>query len=229
MKIYGLQKLTLLDFPGCTACTVFLAGCDLRCPFCHNAELIRAEIPPVMEEEELLAFLRKRRGLLDGVVFTGGEPLLHPDLPVLMEKTRSLGYRIKLDTNGCHPEALADVLRQNLADYIAMDIKNSPERYAVTSGTDRVDLDKISRSISLLMTEAPDYEFRTTVVAQLHDEDSFRDIGTWIRGARRYFLQSFTDRDSVPFAGLSAPSPEEMRHYADLVRPFIPSVSLRGV
>ena len=229
MKINGLQKLTLLDFPGRTACTVFLAGCDLRCPFCHNANLLDGSAEAVMDDAELLAFLGKRQGLLDGVAFTGGEPLLRRELPALMEKIRELGYAVKLDTNGCHPDALRTVLEHGLADYVAMDIKNSPERYPATAGVERVDMEKINESISLLMTKAPDYEFRTTVVAQLHDEDSFRAIGPWIRGAKRYFLQAFTDRDTVPFAGFSAPARETMEEYAQILRPFIPTVSLRGM
>lgn len=229
MKIHGLQKLTLLDYPGYTACTVFLAGCDLRCPFCHNADLLDASADALMDDGELLDFLKKRTGLLDGVAFTGGEPLLRRELPELMEKIRRLGYRIKLDTNGCHPAALRTVLDRGLVDYVAMDIKNSPERYAQTVGTAHVDMDTINESISLLMTRAPDYEFRTTVVAQLHDEESFRQIGPWLRGAKRYFLQAFADRDSVPFAGFTAPSREEMSRYAQIVKPFIPSVETRGI
>jgi len=229
MIIHGLQKLTLLDFPGHTACTVFLGGCDLRCPFCHNSDLLDMSAPGVMDDTELLDFLKKRQGLLEGVAFTGGEPLLRKDLPELMEKIRSLGYLVKLDTNGCHPEQLKNVLDRGLADYVAMDIKNSPERYAATCGVEKVDMDSVSRSIELLMTQAPDYEFRTTVVAQLHDEESFKSIGPWIKGAKRYFLQAFTDRDSVPFAGFSAPSKEKMEAYAELVRPFVESVSLRGL
>ena len=229
MNINGLQKLTLLDFPGRTACTVFLAGCDLRCPFCHNADLLDGSAEVVMDDTDLLAFLEKRRGLLDGVAFTGGEPLLRRDLPALMEKIRALGYAVKLDTNGCHPDALAAVLDRGLVDYVAMDIKNSPDRYAATAGVAAVDMDKINESIALLMGRAPDYEFRTTVVAQLHDADSFRAIGPWLRGAKRYFLQAFTDRDSVPFAGFTAPTKAEMESYAALLRPHIPSAALRGI
>ncbi len=229
MKIHGLQKLTLLDFPGYTACTVFLAGCDWRCPFCHNSDLLDGSAEAVMDDEELLSFLEKRKGLLDGVAFTGGEPLLRKELPELMEKVRSLGYRTKLDTNGCHPKELKQILRRGLADYVAMDIKNDPARYPVTAGVDTVDMDKINESISLLMHDAPDYEFRTTVVAQLHDEDSFRQIGPWLQGAKRYFLQAFADRDSVVFSGFSAPSRETMERYAGILRPFIPAAALRGV
>lgn len=229
MKINGIQKLTLLDYPGHTACTVFLAGCDLRCPFCHNSELISAAAPAVMEEEELFSFLNKRKGILDGVAFTGGEPLLRPELPDVMARIRELGYLVKLDTNGTHPERLAAILAQGLADYVAMDIKNSPERYAETAGVETVDTEKITESISLLTGSTIDYEFRTTVTEQLHDAESFRKIGPWIRGANHYFLQAFADRDTVVYAGFSAPSPEKMQEYADLVRPYVREAGLRGV
>ena len=182
MKIHGLQKMTLLDFPGRVACTVFLGGCDMRCPFCHNAELIDGSAPAVMEEEELLAFLRKRQGLLEGVAITGGEPLLRPDIMPLMEKIRDLGYPVKLDTNGTHPDRLRQIIDRGLVAYVAMDIKNSPERYAETAGLEKLDLEPVRESVSLLMEGRTDYEFRTTIVAELHDAESFRGIGAWIRG-----------------------------------------------
>ncbi len=228
MKIHGLQKMTLLDFPGKVACTVFLGGCDLRCPFCHNAELIDGSAPAVMEEEELLAFLKKRQGLLEGVAVTGGEPLLRPDIIPLAEKIRDLGYPLKLDTNGTHPDRLRQIIDRGLAAYVAMDIKNSPERYALTAGLDAMDLGPVRESVSLLMEGGTDYEFRTTVVAELHDEESFRGIGEWIRGARRYFLQKFTDRDTVPFGGFHAPTDAQMRAYAEIARGYVPSAELRG-
>jgi len=229
MKIHGLQKMTLLDFPGRVACTVFLGGCDMRCPFCHNAELIDGSAPPIMDEEELLAFLRKRKGLLDGVAVTGGEPLLRPDFISLAEKIRDLGYPLKLDTNGTHPDRLREIIRRGLADYVAMDIKNSPARYAETAGLEELDLAPVRESVSILMEGKTEYEFRTTVVAQLHDADSFREIGKWIRGAKRYFLQKFTDRDTVPFGGFCAPSDDEMRQYAEIAREYVPGTELRGI
>ena len=229
MIIHGLQKMTLLDFPGRVACTVFLGGCDMRCPFCHNAELIDGSAPPVMEEEELLAFLKKRQGLLEGVAITGGEPLLRPDIISLAEKIRDLGYPMKLDTNGTHPDRLREIIDRGLAAYVAMDIKNSPDRYAVTAGVDTLDMGKIRESVSLLMEGRTDYEFRTTVVAELHDADSFRGIGEWIRGAKRYYLQKFTDRDTVPFGGFHAPADNEMHAYAEIAREYVPSVELRGM
>ena len=177
MKIHGLQKMTLLDFPGRVACTVFFGGCDMRCPYCHNAELLDGTAPAVMDDTELLAFLKKRQGLLDGVCFTGGEPLLQKDLPEFAAKVRDLGYPVKLDTNGNHPDRLEKMIREGLVQYVAMDIKNSPERYAETAGLRQMDLAPIRESVSLLMEGKTDYEFRTTVVAELHDDESFEQIG----------------------------------------------------
>ena len=229
MKIHGLQKMTLLDFPGRVACTVFFGGCDMRCPFCHNAELLDGSAPPVMSDEELLQFLKKRQGLLDGVAFTGGEPLLQKDLPELAARIREMGYPVKLDTNGTHPERLRGMIRDGLVQYVAMDIKNSPDRYAETAGLEALDLGPVRESVALLLEGAVDYEFRTTAVAELHDDRSFEQIGPWIRGAQRYYIQCFTDRDTVPFGGLHAPTEEQLKRWAEIVRPFVPAVSLRGV
>ena len=229
MKIHGLQKMTLLDFPGRVACTVFFGGCDMRCPFCHNAELLDGSAPPVMDEEELLSFLKKRKGLLDGVAFTGGEPLLQKDLPELAGQIQELGYPVKLDTNGTHPDRLADMIRNGLVQYVAMDIKNCPERYAETAGMNDIDIGPIRESVSILLEGITDYEFRTTTVAELHNDESFEQIGQWINGAKRYYLQRFTDRETVPFEGLHAPTEEQMRHWAAIVRPYVPAVELRGV
>ena len=221
--------MTLLDFPGRVACTVFFGGCDMRCPFCHNAELLDGTAPAVMDDEELLAFLKKRQGLLDGVAFTGGEPLLQQDLPELAARIREMGYPVELDTNGTHPDRLKRMIRDGLVQYVAMDIKNSPERYAETAGLPEMDLGPVRESVSLLMNGTTDYEFRTTVVAELHDDRSFEKIGQWIGGARHYYLQKFTDRETVPFEGLHAPTDEQMRHWAEMLRPRIPAVELRGV
>ncbi len=229
MKIHGLQKMTLLDFPGRVACTVFFGGCDMRCPFCHNAELLDGSAPPVMTDDELVMFLQKRQGLLDGVAFTGGEPLLQKDLPELAGRIRELGYPIKLDTNGTHPERLKKMIGDGLVQYVAMDIKNSPDRYAETAGLKTLDLAPIRESISLLLEGTIDYEFRTTAVAELHDDSSFEQIGPWISGAQQYYLQRFTDRTTVPFEGLHAPEETQMRHWADIIRPYVPTVALRGV
>lgn len=229
MDIQGLQKMTLLDWPGKVACTVFLGGCDFRCPFCHNAELLEGPLPAAMGQGELLAFLKKRQGLLDGVCVTGGEPLLRPGLAELLTEIKALGYPVKLDTNGNHPDALAALWEAGLLDYVAMDVKNGPTRYGETAGIPGLDLAPVRESISWLLAGRVDYELRTTVVRQLHDEESFREIGPWIAGARRYFLQSFVDRETVPVSGLESWPKADMERFADIVRPFVPAVSLRGV
>lgn len=228
MKIHGLQKMTLLDYPGKVACTVFLGGCDFRCPYCHNYELADGTAKPVMSDEELMAFLRKRQGLLDGVAVTGGEPCLHKELPELMRKIRALGFAVKLDTNGYHPAMLKYLLTEGLVDYTAMDIKNSPEKYALTCGTGRLDFSLIRESIRILMTSGADFEFRTTVVKEFHAAEDFHAIGKLIAGPEKYYLQSFTDRDTVPYGNLSSPSEEELREYMDIVREYVPNVRLRG-
>ncbi len=229
MKIHGLQKLTLLDFPGHVACTVFLGGCDYRCPFCHNFELADGSSPALMEDSELFSFLEKRRGLLDGVAITGGEPCLHPGLPTLMRRIREMGYGVKLDTNGAHPDRLAEILSAGLADYVAMDIKNSPQKYAMTCGVPALDLAPVRESAALLTAGGTPFEFRTTVVAEFHEAADFEAIGEWIAGPEPYFLQAFTDRDTVPFGNLHAPSAEKMREYAAVARRFVPATQLRGV
>lgn len=229
MEIQGLQKLTLLDYPGKVACTVFLGGCELRCPFCHNGELVAGPAPAALEDGELLAFLKQRRGLLDGMCVTGGEPLLRPDLPDLLAAVKALGYPIKLDTNGGHPDRLRRLVEDGLVDYVAMDVKNCPARYAETAGVAGLDLAPFRESVSFLLSGAVEYEFRTTVVREFHDEASFLALGPWLAGARRYFLQSFVDRDTVLRPGLHPCAEEEMERFASLVRPYIPAVALRGV
>ena len=229
MNIHGLQKLTLLDYPGKVACTVFLAGCNLRCPFCHNSELLdAAAASPVTDDAELLAFLKKRQGMLDGVAFTGGEPLLRPELPELLKRVHALGYPVKLDTNGTLPDRLERVLLDGLVDYVAMDVKNSPARYAETCGLETMDLSPVYASIELLLTGPTDYEFRTTVTEELHDETSIAALGPMIAGAKRWFLQPFTDRDSVLYAGFHAPSEEKLRRYLELVKPYVDAAEIRG-
>ncbi len=227
MLIHGLQKMTLLDFPGRVACTVFLGGCDLRCPYCHNAELIDGSAPAVMDDGELLAFLKKRAGLLDGVAVTGGEPLLR-DIAPLLRAVRALGYAVKLDTNGTHPARLRALLDEGLVDYVAMDIKNSPERYAETVGVAGLDLAPIRESAALLMEGRVDYEFRTTVCRELHDDDAIRGVGEFLSGARRLFLQPFADRDTVAFAGFSAPDMPTLERWAEILRGFVGEVGIRG-
>ena len=229
MQIAGLQKLTLLDFPGRIACTVFLSGCNLRCPFCHNASLVlpRGELGGTTEDE-LLAFLQKRRGRLQGVCITGGEPTLYPGLPDLLRKIRLLGYEVKLDTNGTNPHMLRVLLEEGLADYVAMDIKNSPAHYSETCGGVDV-LAKVRESAALLMQSSIDYEFRTTLAHPLHTAEDAAAIGQWLSGAKRYFLQQFVDSGDLIGTGLSPLTPEEMEAMRQAVLPYIKETTLRGI
>ena len=229
MVINGMQKLTLLDFPEHVACTVFLAGCDLRCPFCHNASLVTGAPEAVMSEEKFFSFLDKRRGVLDGVAITGGEPLLRHDIKEFALKIKERGFAVKLDTNGTHPDALADIIGAGAVDYVAMDIKNSPAKYAVTTGAEDIDLEAVRRSVGILLSGKVGYEFRTTVVHELHTADDIREIGRMIKGAGRYFLQQFRDSGEILGGTFTSPAKEEMQEMADAVRPFVPSVALRGV
>ena len=229
MKIYGLQKTTLLDFPGKVACTVFLGGCDFRCPFCHNYALAEGSSAPLMEEEDFFSFLKKRRGLLDGVAVTGGEPCLQRGLPAFLRQIKDLGFAVKLDTNGAHPGLLGEVLSAELADYVAMDLKNSPDKYPLTTGLPFLELAPVRESIALLMKGDTDYEFRTTVVEELHEASDFEAMGRWIAGARRYYLQPFSDRDSVPFGNLHAPSKEQLDTYLDIMSRYVKQCRIRGI
>lgn len=229
MTVEGLQKLTLLDFPGHTACTVFLGGCNFRCPFCHNFELAAGPAAPLMDEEELLAFLQKRKGLLDGVAITGGEPLMRRELPELLRKIKALGYLVKLDTNGSFPKRLKEVVAEGLVDYVAMDVKNAPECYGKTVGFEKLSLEPIRESIAFLMTGAVEYEFRTTVIQQLHGPAEMEALATWLAGAKRYYLQQFKQSEQVPNQELTAPSLQTMREYLRIVQEKIPAAELRGI
>ena len=230
MKIQGIQKLTLLDFPGKTACTVFLAGCNYRCPFCHNASLVtHIDLPPAMDEEEFFAFLARRKGILDGVAVTGGEPTLSPELPAFLARIRAAGYGVKLDTNGTNPAMLREILAQGLADYVAMDIKNAPDKYAVTVGTENWHEEAIRESTALLMGADTDFEFRTTLVAGYHTPADFERIGEWLAGDERYFLQSFVDSGDLIGGGLVGCSRTESERMLAVLRRYVPRAELRGI
>ena len=231
MLISGLQKLTLLDYPGTVACTVFTGGCNFRCPFCHNAALV---LPELMDrenqQEKVLSFLRKRQGVLEGVAITGGEPLLHADMPELLVKIKELGFKIKLDTNGSFPERLIEIVNAGLVDRVAMDIKNPPELYAKTVGLEKLDMEGIERSKNFLLEGHVDYEFRTTAVKGLHTVDSISAAAKWIEGAKEYYLQQFKDSGQLlKGAGLEAFNEAEMKLLADAARPYVPAVQLRGL
>ncbi len=233
MHIAGLQKCTLLDYPGKVACTVFLPGCNFRCPFCHNYELTGAPAP-LMDEYALLDFLRTRQGLLQGVCVTGGEPTLHPQLPQLLRQIRALGFSVKLDTNGACPDMLARILAEGLADYVAMDVKNAPQCYAATCGLAQVPLDKIEQSLCILLRGDTEYELRTTVCKPLHDCQNIQLMADWVQnlsqtGVKRWFLQPFADRDTVPFAGFSAPDRAETEAYRQILSAVAEHTAIRGV
>lgn len=233
MIIAGLQKMTLLDYPGKVACTVFLQGCNFRCPFCHNSGLIGTP-ENTLSPADLLHFLKKRQGILDGVCITGGEPTLQPDLKQLLSQIKALGYSIKLDTNGSHPEVLKALTAEGLLDYVAMDIKNSPALYSQTTGIADAPLDKIEESMVFLMTGPVDYEFRTTVVEELHDEKNMQAMAQWLLSvapghrAKRLFLQSFVDRDSVLAENLHAPTAQTLAFYKKQLSACAEQIQLRG-
>ena len=230
MILCGFQKLTLLDFPGRVAATVFTGGCNLRCPFCHNASLVtHTKDTPILSVDEVLTYLRRRQGILDGVCVTGGEPTLQVDLPDFLRRIKAMGYAVKLDTNGTHPDMLRRVVFEGLADYVAMDIKSCREKYGITAGKIPFDLAPIEESIRFLMSGSLPYEFRTTVVRGIHSVSDFTAIGQWIAGAERYFLQGFVDSGSLIGGGFAAFSPDEMRECLTAVREFIPNAQLRGI
>ena len=228
MDVNGLQKLTLLDYPGKCACTVFLAGCNLRCPFCHNAALVTGQAPTAMTEGEFLAFLKKRRGLLDGVCITGGEPTLRKDLPEFIRKIRELGYLVKLDTNGSNPKMLRQLIDDKLIDYAAMDIKNCPDRYGATCGGINI-LPAVEESLSILRENKVEYELRTTLCKPFHDEKAMEAIGKWLSGTKHYYLQNFVDSGDLVGTGVSGFTKEEMEALRDAVLPHIPNTRIRGI
>lgn len=231
MIFCGLQTLSLVDFPGKVAATVFTGGCNLRCPYCHNARLVTApaNAREHYEEREILAFLSSRQGLLDGVVLSGGEPLLHEDLSDFAARVKAMGFAVKLDTNGCYPQRLRALLETRSIDYIAMDVKNSLPKYPLAVGVLGFDTSPVAESAALLMDGPTDYEFRTTLVRELHTQADLLSIAHWLNGARRYFLQNFADSGELIGSGLHGFSPDEMRTFAETVRPFYGEVSLRGV
>ena len=222
--------MTLLDFPGKVACTVFTGGCNFRCPFCHNALLV-TKLPekPDYSEDEILSFLEKRTGLLDGVAITGGEPLLNPDIADFIRKIRDMGYAVKLDTNGSSPERLKAIVGEGLVDYVAMDIKNRREKYAETVGLKNLDLSKIEESVEFLKSGAVDYEFRTTVVKQFHTVEDIRAAAEWISGAKRYFLQNFVDSGELICEEVCGVDKETMLKMKSAAADFVPQTEIRGI
>lgn len=230
MTIHGLQKTTLLDFPGHVASTIFFGGCNFRCPFCHNMNLVmNAADEPVVSDEELFHHLTVRKGILDGVCITGGEPTLQHDLVPFIRKIKDMGYLVKLDTNGTNPDVINELISESLVDYVAMDIKSSPDKYAEICGLESFDFTPVGNSISLLKGGSVPYEFRTTMVKEYHNIHTVNAIGELLDGAKAYYLQSFVDSDYVPNHNLHAFEKEELLDFANILKNHIDIVKLRGV
>ena len=230
MQIFGFNKTTLLDFPEHVACTVFTGGCNFRCPFCQNGDLVlHGGSLPVLDEEEVFRVLRKRKGILTGVCVTGGEPTLQRDLDVFLSRVKELGYLVKLDSNGYRPEVLQSLCERGLVDYFSIDIKSSPENYARTAGVKELDMGLIRESVDFIRSCGLDYEFRTTVVRELHSSGDFLSIGEWLKGCKAYFLQSYVESEGVICKEFSSYSKEELEEFVMLLKPYIDNVSLRGV
>lgn len=230
MNICGLQKLSMVDYPGKLAATAFTGGCNLRCPFCHNALLVtRLNESPRLDTDEVLAFLRSRRSLLDAVVLSGGEPLLQPGAADFLATVKDMGYLVKLDTNGCYPDALEEILSKKFVDYVAMDIKNSREKYSLTVGVPNFDLAPIDESIRLIRESGIDYEFRTTAVRQFHTAADFTAIGRWLHGSKNYYIQNFNDSGNLIGSGMSDFSEEELRSFADSLTGDFEFIGIRGL
>lgn len=230
MNIHGFNKTTLLDYPKHLAATIFVGGCNLRCPFCQNASLVlRPQTQPEFSEEEILAYLLKRKNILEGVCITGGEPTIYPDLPSFIAKIKEIGLKVKLDTNGTNPSMIRQLSDKNLIDYIAMDIKNSPEKYALTTDNIALSLDDIKESVSLILAGKVDYEFRTTVVHELHTEDDMVSIGNWIKGARAYYLQAYADSGDIISPGFTIPARETLMRYKEIMSSYVNFVGIRGL
>lgn len=230
MKFNGFQKLTLLDFPGKVACTLFTAGCNLRCPFCHNASLVtHIDNTNIYNKEEILSYLGKRQGILEGVCISGGEPLMQTEIEDFIKEVKALGYSIKLDTNGFYPDKLISLVEKGLIDYVAVDIKNSYSKYAKTTGIENLDLSPLKRTVEFLLSGKVDYEFRTTIVEGLHTEADILDIGKTIKGAPRYFLQNFVDSGDLIGEGLCAISLENMKKMQKIAAQFVPNAEIRGI
>lgn len=228
MNINGLVKLTLLDYPLHTACCVFLSGCNFNCPFCYNSSLINTQSNSFISEEEFFSFLNKRKNKLDGVAISGGEPLLQKGIVEFIKKIKDAGFLVKLDTNGSFPNLLNYLIENKLVDYVAMDIKNTWQKYGLTTNT-KLDLEKIKKSVQILLKGTIEYEFRTTIVEEFHEVDDFKIIGEMIKGASQYFLQSFVNKDSVINQNLHPLSKEKLIECLNAVKPFVKNASLRGI
>ena len=228
MFFAGFQKLTLLDYPGKVACILFTNGCNFRCPFCHNASLVRAQDGADISDDEVLEFLKKRQGILEGVCISGGEPLIHNELKDFIREVKKLGYPVKLDTNGSFPKKLRELIGEGLVDYVAMDIKNSFEKYNETTGIS-ADIDSIKESIEILINGNIDYEFRTTLVSGFHTTQDMQRIGEMIKGTKKYYLQNFVDSGDILCPGLAPLGEEEMELMRKTAEKYVSVTQIRGI
>lgn len=230
MQIHGFNKFTLLDYPKHLAATIFIGGCNMRCPFCHNASLVlRPHTQPTIDQNDILDYLKKRKNILEGVCITGGEPTLYSDISLFIARIKELGFKVKLDTNGTNPDMIKELTDNGLIDYIAMDIKNSKERYKITSGSNALSIDNIEASVSFLLSNKVEYEFRTTIVNELHTKKDMLSIGKWLNGAKAYYLQAYKDSGDIISPGLTSTSKETLIQYKDILSPYIEHVNLRGI
>lgn len=232
MHIVGLLKTTLLDYPGCVAATIFLSGCNMRCPFCHNMNLVTYDGSSTEIYEysisEVMEFLKKRRGVLDGVCITGGEPTINPDLDDLIREIKSFGYKVKLDTNGTNPQMLLSLIDRKLIDYVAMDVKASLDKYSLVSGVTDIDIKNITKSIDILINSNIESEFRTTLISDFHTKEDIISIGKLIKGAKRYYLQSFKDAEYVPNHELREVDDSDIIEFKEILEEYVNIVEIRG-
>ena len=228
MIISGFQKLTLVDYPGYTACIIFTQGCNFKCPYCHNSSLINGENNSnKIREQDLFDYLDKRKGLIDGVCISGGEPLLQKDIELFAKKIKEKGYKIKLDTNGSRPQTLKKLIDSNLIDYVAMDIKNTFDAYNLTTGVN-VSIDDVKESISILKNSYIDFEFRTTIVKEFHSFESIKAILDFIGKDVKFYIQNYRDCDTVLKKGLNGFSDEELIEIQSKLKMQYPNVIIRG-
>lgn len=227
MQILGFQKLTLLDYPGHVAATIFTGGCNFKCPFCQNARLVNYE-DDELDNEKIIDYLNNRKKYLDAVCITGGEPTIQKDLKGYIKKIKELGYLVKLDTNGTNPNLLKELIDEKLIDYVAMDIKNSKKKYSETSGT-KVNIDNIEESIKLLMNGNIDYEFRTTIVKDYHENEDIIEISKWLKDSKKYVLQQFEDSGHLIKDGLKAHPKEKLCDFKQILEKEIKNVEIRGI
>ena len=228
MKVFGFEKLSMVDFPGHLCCTVFTGGCNFKCPFCQNSDLVKMQNLREINQDEIFSYLSKRKGVIDSLCISGGEPTIYPDLEQFIVKIKSLGFLVKLDTNGTNYEMLKRLIENNLVDYVAMDIKNSLSAYGETAGTNFVDLENIKKSVELLKRNLVDYEFRTTLVKQFHSTSTITEMANWLDGAKRIFLQHFVDNGTCLQKGLNEVKKQDAEKFLDILKNHVNHVELRG-